>query len=717
MLYAPTAPTSTYDAGQVGAVPSSAAMPFDETKELADLRRIAGSQDPYLFSMRAAAYTSVLFVHSLQNFAYHTTLGKPVDFRDYGPDRPYVISNVLLPAVLSLQSLLMARNPKRDVYMATDDVSADLNAQYVDTLIEWAADHHRVEQVMKDAAVMFSETGNVFFFVGWDPAAGRMVPTPDGSVRFEGDAVIRADSMFAWALHPQARDYRTSPLAHHVGMVSREWVRDSFPEVLDGLPTHSPTGSVHHGITIERSLTNLSSTHGTAWHTPAAHDLPEGDEFVEWHTCYYRSSSKYRNGKMVMGPGVGGYPVRIAHVGENPYIDWSNGQRTLPIVHLPDITVPMRALGESRILHAIPQQVYINEARGQVKANADLLGNPQLTYEQDGIADAAITNEVGGHIPRAQGSPPPEYIRPPGAPDWILEGEQQAFRILDLLFQPVGPGANETAANVRSAVHQMVIEEQKQQHLSTTIRAWEQAVEDVWQLYTWNVRTFWTWPRKIGTLGDSQRWNAHYFDGSLVSEHTRIKIEPYSAMPLSRAATFSEWTELIKTGAAPVQLDDNLNRAMWMDLGKPGMARTRRDMTADVDKAYRNITRVRLGMNVVAEPQDNADAHLAVYTNWMKSAEYERLLEEDMLLKVRMGVLVETFLMVKREEMRLQELQAMMMNPEAAGDFGSPQEARTQGAARAQRPGNNSGGGDVARATQGRGPGATNPNKNRRSPR
>jgi hypothetical protein len=348
----------------------------------------------------------------------------------------------------------------------------------------------------------------------------------------------------------------------------------------------------------------------------------------------------------------------------------------------------------------MPHQRAINKTRSDLYENAHMIGNPKGYYYQDGIAPETWTNEIGGLVPIAPGSAPPGYIYPPEMPGYVIQGEAAALQFLDYMSKPVGPLQGEDEGRVTSGVHQMILEESKKLKIAPMVRSWEIGWDNSTKRKIDNWRTFATLPRKIGVVGDANGWRESYFSGALASANFVVKIEPYSAMPLSRTATFAEWVELIKAGAAPIQADPAMARQFWNDIGKPGMARTYRDNTADVDKALRNIQRVRLGGIAQWERQDNPEAHISVYENWMKTAEYEKAKQKDPMLEFRMNVMLDSFVMVQQQAMQAQMMQLAAVQGGKMGLEGGEPKNQVQASGAATRPGSPAGG-NVPRSTQG----------------
>ena len=720
MLYAPNMIPRGDDVS--ASDPMGMSWPEEDGGEALEvLRDCADKDNPYLYSLRASAYTQVLYTHGLQTFTYSLTQGRMVDLReDDENDRVTVIFNIIMPVVEAQKALLLSKTPKRSAIAETRDQVDIESARYATDAMAWGERFHRLEELSIEAADWLVKTGNVVHFVGWDPAGGRSWQIEDGRFITEGDPIWRVDSMFGWTFHPHARNYHDSPYAHHSACVSRDFLEEHFPDHKHLIP-RGDEYSTNESQVFEQSLKNLSPSHGGVLHGGYQHSTNYRESFFELHTVYFRSSPKYPEGRMIIGLARGGDPYLLLYDGENPYIDHSTGRRTLPCVVVRHMPVPNRLWGEGPVLHLMPHQRAINRLRGQIYENAEMIANPQGYFWGGSLASDRWTNGIGNLVELTEGSPAPGFIHPPEMPGYLIQGEQAALQFADIFARPVGPLSGETDSNIKSGIHQMIVEETKKTLVAPMVRAWEIGWESAWKLWIDNWRTFADVPRQIGTMGDDGGWRQGYFSGEMARAKFNVRVEPYSAMPTSRSATFAEWIELIKAGAAPIQADPSMARQFWSDIGKGDMAQTYRDNSADFDKAQRNILIVRQGGLRGAEMQDNVDAHLAVYTNWMKTPEYERAREEDEMLPFRMQILIDSFQASKQRELMAQQIQMMavggMPGPSMGGGDAPPSpEARVQGAAKGQSPGNGSGDGGMPRMTQGFGR-APNVNRDPGGPR
>ena len=678
----------------------TAADSEDERASLQFLREAGNKDDPYLYSMRGAAYTAILFTHSLQTYAYSLSQGQMIDTRDEYDDSSSVVFNVILPTIESQIALLLSKPPERVVQATTRDDRDIEAAHYATDLLRWAEDYHDIRSLYEQAANWFTKTGNVFVFTGWDPTGGRFMTTDDGRMVFEGDPIIRIDSQFAWTLHPQSTSYKESPYAHHSCMVTRDWLEEHFPEQMEGIPKEGAhTYTAEGGMLFENMLKNLSPSHGFAYGQSTSQDgYPRGEGFFELQTVYVRSSPRHPRGRMIMGLARNGDPWLLLFDGENPYVDWKTGRRTLPVVHIANLQVPGRALGESFVLHMMPMQSSINRHRGQIHDNAALNGNPRMYRFDDGVSPDQITDDPGAIIDVPIGGHPPGYVAAPPLPQYLIECEQAALQFLEILTRPFGPLRSEQE-NITSGIHQMIVEEQRKQLVAPMLTRWENGWDAVWKRYIDNWRTFATIPRKISVPGDDGGWRESYFSGALARSEFVVSVRPGSSMPTSRTATFAEWVELIKSGAAPIQMDPALARQFWKDIGRPEIGRTYRDNTAHIDKARRNIQRVRMGEWRLAEPQDDPNVHKIIYQNWMATPEYEAEAHGDPTFGPRMQAMLQSFdVMIQQQLMAQHAMMAAISG--RAGEGMNPGENRVQ-KANQKKPGQAGGDGGFPRQTQG----------------
>ena len=685
MLYAPT-----------GTMRESKPVEIEQDEALEMMRKACPTDDTYLFAARSQAITSIYWVHSLQHHAHSMGLNTVVDLTELDKEpKPYEIFNLILPAGEAFQSMLTAKSPERTASPTTDDEKDIRAAEYTAKLMEWGYERFGIKALSLQAANLLFTTGNVFIRCGWDPSGGRQFQSQDGRMLFEGEPVCRAESMFAWSVDPGAKTLEDAEFVYCISSVSRDGFLSRNPALrdrIDRIPT-ALDGVGQSGESFQRLLQNLTVHQGSIYGTRPYGQLPKGADQIEIHEIYRRDSPRYPQGFMGFAIGQLGYPIEMIHAGENPYINWETERRTFPIVHIKDVAVPERFLGESRVIHVIPPQRYANEVRGQIKANGDRLGNPQLTYVMDGVAPQSMTNRIGGHIPRAPGSDAPEYIRPPDLPEYLQQGIQDAVQVINFHFAPFGPNSMERDANIRSGFHQTIVEEEKQQKTAMLMDAWTDGWSRFWRLFVHNWITFATLPVKITTLGTNNALKSEYMmPGEDLSRNVVVRVTPGSAVAASKTAVFAQWMELLKALQASGQPPaPEVMHQMWNDLDKAHMARTYRDTTADVDKAHRNLQLVRRGETVVADSFDSPDIHIAIISAYMKTEEYEQLVLKDKGFEGRMEILYQTF-----NAMKEQQILAMQMQAARAM-------ALEQSAVQEASPDKGGGDGGVARRTQGMG--------------
>ena len=682
-----------------------------EDEPLRVVREASGRNNAYLYSARASAYTQILYAHGLQTFAYSLSQGRMLDLRPDYEDRATVIFNVILPIVESQVSLYLGRPPEMAAAALTQDDRDIEAAKYASDIMASAEEAHHLPEIREAAATWLSRTGNVFLYTGWDPTGGRMFQDPEsGEIIYEGDPIFRADSMFAWTLDPQAKTVDDSMFAHHTMLAPLDWVYEHFPKVAEKLKGEltDPSFSVNDGMTFENALLNMSPTHGgMLGANGGVWDIPRGDRRVEIQTYYRRSSPRFKEGRLIMTIARGGDPFMTLMDGPNPYIDWATGKRTLPIAHIGMIPVPGRLLAESLSLHVMPMQRAINKHLGQLFDNVELVGNPMLAYEVGSVTESDMTNEPGALLPVTPGASPPGYINPPVIPPVFTDAVQLALQFTDILARPNGPSSGDNS-NVTSGIQQAIVEETKRQAVAPIMRRWENGWQRAWRNYLSNWRTFAIIPRALSVPGDNNAWRQVYFSGELANAQFLVKVVEGSTLPVTRSGVFAEWVELMKAGAAPIQADPRLAKMFWRDIGRPEIARTYRDMDAHIDKAYRNLQKVRMGQIAMADPTvDDPDSHLAIYQNFKVSPEWENLMAENPNIGVLMNILIQSYEALRQA--KLMQMMAQMaalsggqsMGMGGGGDKPPSPQARTQGSAKGRKPGGTGGDGGVPRGTQG----------------
>lgn len=637
---------------------SSGRQASKDDDRLAILRDAVRAQQDGLYAIQTQWYEQILFVRGMQHMFYHRGLGRTVPYPQAEDHRVRIVYNEILPIIEGQQALLLSREPKRSVMPIGSDHDVVTAAEFSSDLLDWASEQHAVEEVAMDVASYLTETGNAFVFCGWDPTSGRALADDRGNVFFEGSPVLEPVLPFQMGFHPQAKRFVDSPYCTRTMLMPIEWLETFNKKAARALgDSHPPTSG--YGAFFEQELL---STGGFGQSSFPTMDLRAF--FTLWQ-FYLVPCPKHPKGLFIMAAGYGHSPDVLVHYGENPYGE-------LPFVHFKLLSVPGRALGDCFVPALMPPQRAFNRFNGQIIENANFIANPMLFHPHSIPADL-IDNTPGKKIPFRDGMQiPPFYLGAPPLPPFIIDARNTAREYMAEVAAPVGPGADDMAMKATSGIQLSLMEEMRQRKVSTVIRRWEMAWERTWKLYLRNWARFQRVPRAINVPRDEVSYKASVFQSTMRVDQVSVRIVKWSSMPTSRVATFAEWIELLKSGAVDVRADDRMRVNMFEDIGKGHMVRGWSNFNADMEKARRNLHQIRNGLGGLGpEMFDDLDAHLAVYSAWQKSPEFEPWQRGNPEAAQMFWQVVFAFQLLKERTERARLMQAAMLEA-GGGSSGFP---------------------------------------------
>jgi len=637
------------------------------------LRDVIRTQEDGLYDIHAEWYEQIQFVSGLQHMFFHKGIGRTVPYPQADDHRVRIVYNEVLPIVEGQQALLLSRDPKRKVVPLTDNEDLIDAAEFANGLLDWAVEYHTIEEVAMDVASWLAETGNAFIHVGWDPTSGREMQLSDGSSFFEGNPILEAVPPFQIGIHPHAKKFEDSPYCTRQSLMPKEWLEAFNKKAADQLGEQNQVTGGPGSYELELLNYQPRSRNGVGYGSIGAMVGDVKSFFTLWQ-LYLVPTVEYPDGLFIMAAGIGNQPEVLVHYGPNPY-------KRLPFVHFKMLNRPGRMLGDCYVPHLMPANRAFNRFNGQLIENGNFIANPML-FVPHSIPGELVTNIPGEKIPFRDGlQTPPFYLTSPPLPPYVIDARNTAREYMASLASPVGPDSDDMASRATSGIQLSLIEEMRSRKVAPMIRRWELAWEKVWKHYLLTWAQFQRVPREINAPTAAGDYRAAVFLETMNLSQIQVKVERYSAMPTSRVATFAEWVELVKSGAADVQTDMEMRRQMFDDIGKGHMVRGWKNFNADMEKARRNLHAIRSGQQGKGPEQfDDLDAHLSVYSAFQKTAQFDEWIRQNPAGEQEFWTIVNAFQSLKDRQERARLMQAMMLQGGGSGG-GFPFEGGPEGAA------------------------------------
>lgn len=659
------------------------ANPTDESDALTTIRDAYTSQRDAIYPMHTEWYVQILFAHGLQNVNINMMTGTPV-FNGYlstAYAKPRVAWNLIDSAARRLRGMLLQRSAEIDVRAVTDDERDIQAAKVADRLVDWAYEYHGIAEIESELADWLVKTGNGILYLAWDPNAGDSLNTADGGSVKTGGPVVLCDSPFRWIFDPRVTRLRDAKWALRMTYQTQEFVEEHFPTA--SLLFANRTGTNAYFNSWEFNLMNTTPMHAGIGMQTNLRDKG----LIRFFELFEVPCPRYPEGRVIVAAGFGETPEIILAEGTNPH-------RAIPAVLFRLSPVAGRIWGETPLKYMLSPQREINRRRTQIIRNGDLVGNAKLVTPEAKFDPRQLNNEVGGAYECANDSPwQPYYLQPPALGDYVFESEKAAIAMMNMMLEPTTLTPMENVGKANSAIQIQQIVDVQAMLAKPYHREWELGWESFWRGYIQMFRMHANYPIHIASLGSEAVAGWPFVSNRLLSEGIALRIVPGSTLPQTPSAAMAAWFEMFKSGAAS-PLNPEEKRRFWNDIGKGDMARTMRDMNAQRDKAYRNLTRLRNGMLIQPDEMvDDPEVHLTAMQDWMSTSDYEvwratHPPQFDMNLRLTM----QQYAMLQQTiEQRMLEQQMAAAGPPAAG--GKPSAAsKVMGQAQAIGPGNPMGG-------------------------
>lgn len=599
------------------ATTKSAKRARKEEDQLAFLNQNVEAENSTLYPLRATMVENILFARGVHYARFNTQTGKFAPTRDSESRRVRVVANITDPIVEGIKAIYLASTPKRSCIPLGDDDAIIESADFASDLLDWQDEMLNTEETTINLIDYLVECGSAFKFVGWDPSGGRQFETDQGPVR-EGDPFEQVVSPLEISFHPQVSDFYASPYVRRVTLETRDWLETYHPEKAKELASFTSSDGAQN-VSYQKELANLQVTHAR-YSIGGSVKLEDSAECWVKMEYFHLPCPKYPQGLYAIAAVSGEYARKILHIGPLPY-----GQ--LPFVMFRHKTAPGMAWGASIIPNLKPQQREINRRLGQLIEIGNRVANQKLFVPMPiDIEQVEASNAPGHAVPVPAGSEPCYYAQPPAVHDSVVTSIQYSLQMLNYIASPVGPLVDDQATQVRSGVHQAMIEEMRNRKVAPSLRAWELAHNRVCRLRLRNWHRFQKLDRKIGVVRKDGNYTSRTFTDMMQLDQVQVKIVPYSSLPFSRTASLAEAVELTKVGLLdPVNDTDEKYSILDSVLrSNSSTRRLNRSLTADFDKARRNLHYIRHNNlpEVDITMVDNATVHRSVYEEWTKTEEY-----------------------------------------------------------------------------------------------
>lgn len=321
-----------------------------------------------------------------------------------------------------------------------------------------------------------------------------------------------------------------------------------------------------------------------------------------------------------------------------------------------------RFYAQSTIDDLMPIQKDYNRTRSVMKEAANLAGKPQWWMVKGSYDVGKHTSEPGLIIQVNPGFEGPNPLQQPELPQQVKDELDIAIRDMDDISGQFEISKGRTPPGVEAASAIAYLQEENDTILYHTVASIEAAIQKIGIQSLSLVHEFWTEDRVVRATSQNSYFEARVFKGSDLNPFMDFRVESESVAPRSKAAKQAFITELLKTGALPLEkamrylqmnetnkLYEELmvdsrqaqrenfmmskGSALYKSTGQPdpndpmGQKMLPRTEAVKDDKGQeiKDRTGQPVQRPVTINDFDNHPVHVMEHENYMKSQEYELL--------------------------------------------------------------------------------------------
>lgn len=294
----------------------------------------------------------------------------------------------------------------------------------------------------------------------------------------------------------------------------------------------------------------------------------------------------------------------------------------LNLVVAKETRVNNRWTGETVFSIARPVQVAFNAAMSSIVEHMKLTGNARLAVPQsvyDQIEE--LTDLPGEYLPFPDGTQPPQYVSPPGMPQWWVQQPEMLSQQIDDILGVHAISRGEAPRNVESGLGLQVLAEQDTTPVGRLVKehahAFSRLATMVLQTYEAKI----TAPREArikipGQPPDTVNWSGKSLAGQTTAVVPLDAVQPRSRAALQVFAEKAMQMGLIKTLQDFAKVAEIPGSRDLLEAVEPDIARARRE------NYYLAQGR---GDRAIPEPWDDHKKHIHEHNNLRRSQKFDML--------------------------------------------------------------------------------------------
>lgn len=507
--------------------------------------------------------------------------------------------NHIAPIIDSRVAKLTKMKPIMSVKAAGAEESDVKNAKLATALVNSSYQRLSLGDVISKTTGWSESCGTGFYFIGWNPDAGKLLGEVDGKKVFEGDVVVESVSPFE--IYPDSLCYENIESCESI--IRARAMKTADVERLYGITVAGEDVKV---FGVDKAATGKSIVHDS----------------VLVLEKYERPTADFPDGRLIVA-----CEKTILYMGELPYVNGVEGRRGFPFVKQNSIDKAGCFFGMSMVERLIPVQKAYNAVKNRKQEFLNRLTMGVVAVEDGSVDTDELAEEglsPGKIIVYRQGANPPALM---GTGTMPTDLNREEDRLLNefILLSGVSEFSRSTdvAAGTSGVALQLLIE-QEDARLNAVTENVRSAIRETAKQMIRLFKQFATSTRLLRTAGEQGKVELYYFNSSDLGSDD-VVFDTENELSYTPAQKKSAVYELIDAGLLTDdtgKLSERTKAKLLEILGFGSIDNTLDIESLHINKAdEENLSGFKNPIGV--DEYDDHELHIAEHTRFLLSAESE----------------------------------------------------------------------------------------------
>ncbi len=507
--------------------------------------------------------------------------------------------NHIAPIIDSRVAKLTKMKPIMSVKAAGAEESDVKNAKLATALVNSSYQRLSLGDVISKTTGWSESCGTGFYFIGWNPDAGKLLGEVDGKKVFEGDVVVESVSPFE--IYPDSLCYENIESCESI--IRARAMKTADVERLYGITVAGEDVKV---FGVDKAATGKSIVHDS----------------VLVLEKYERPTADFPDGRLIVA-----CEKTILYMGELPYVNGVEGRRGFPFVKQSSIDKAGCFFGMSMVERLIPVQKAYNAVKNRKQEFLNRLTMGVVAVEDGSVDTDELAEEglsPGKIIVYRQGATPPALM---GTGTMPTDLNREEDRLLNefILLSGVSEFSRSTdvAAGTSGVALQLLIE-QEDARLNAVTENVRSAIRETAKQMIRLFKQFATSTRLLRTAGEQGKVELYYFNSSDLGSDD-VVFDTENELSYTPAQKKSAVYELIDAGLLTDdtgKLSERTKAKLLEILGFGSIDNTLDIESLHINKAdEENLSGFKKPIGV--DEYDDHELHIAEHTRFLLSAESE----------------------------------------------------------------------------------------------